>query len=71
MHMGLFAVICQKVMQRHLSRLCQVAAVVKTQVKNCSGAKMTAVSCHIAHVTDSKSVFELEHGIVGHLISYS
>lgn len=60
MHMGPFAVACQKMMQRHLSQWCQVATVAETQVKNCSRAGMTAVSCYIAPVTDSQFVFRLE-----------
>lgn len=68
MHMGLFAVTCQEMMQHYLSGWCLVAILVMTRVKNCSGGRMTAVSCHIAHVTDRQIVFRLGHGIVGHFL---
>lgn len=59
-HRGLFAVTHQEIMQRHLS--------VAAQVKNCSGGRMTAVSCHIADVTDSRFVLGLKHDIVAHFV---
>lgn len=68
MHTGHFASTCQEMRQCHLSGWCQMAVLVTTQVKNCSGARMTAVCCHSSHVTDNQFVFGLENGIVGHFL---